>query len=399
MLQFERSEYDQRIARARARLVEQGLAAILLFAPESHYYLTGYDTEGFVFFQCVVLTADARAPVLLTRRPDLEQARLTSIIEDVRIWYDREDANPAQDLRAILAELGLEGERIGIELDNYGLTGASHARVTTALASFATLVDASVLVRGLRIIKSPAELVYVRRAGELADQALLAQIAAAGPGVPEGEVHAAGHAAIYIGGGDVAASPPVLGAGERALLVRASTGFGTLAALDQLTLEFAASYRRYHACLMRTVAIGGASARQSDMFAATRDALQAMTEAVAPGRPLGEIDDAHRRVFDTRGYGHARLAACGYSLGATYAPNWMDVPPMLYSGNPLPAEPGMVLFLHAILADASSGYAMSAGYTVVVGPGGAEHLSRLPVDYAICKGPGGFRRWAAGLET
>jgi Xaa-Pro dipeptidase len=397
MLQFERSEYATRIAAARRLLAERDLAAILLFAPESHYYLTGYDTGGFVFFQCVVLTADARSPVLLTRRPDLEQARITSIIEDVRIWYDKEGADPAEELRAILAELGLAGARIGIELNNYGLTGASHARVVAAMSGFASLIDASDLVRRLRVIKSPAELAYVRRAGELADDALRAQVAAAGPGIHEGEVHAAGHAAIYLGGGDVAASGPVLGAGERALLARASTGFGTLKAVDQLTLEFGAAYRHYHACLMRTVAIGEASDRQRDMFEATRDALAAMTEAVKPGRPLGEIDDAHRRVYDGRGYGHARFAACGYSLGATYKPNWMDVPPMLYSGNPMPAAPGMVLFLHAILADSRTGFAMSGGYTVIVGEKGPEKLSRIPLDYAVCKGPGGFKRWAASL--
>jgi Xaa-Pro dipeptidase len=397
MLQFERLEYETRLQAARRSLHDRGLAAILLFAPESHYYLTGYDTAGYVFFQCVVLTADARKPVLLTRRPDLEQARITSIIDDVRIWYDKEGGNPAIDLRDLAAELGLKGERIGIELATYGLTGANYVRVAAAFEGFATLVDASDVVRHLRIIKSPAELTYVRRAAELADQGLIAQIAAAGPGVHEGEVHAAGHAAIYLGGGDVAACGPVLGAGERALLSRSSTGFGVLKPVDQLTLEFAGAYRHYHACLMRTLAIGEASERQRDMFDATREALAAMTEAIKPGRPLGEVDDAHRRVYDARGYAHARYSACGYSLGATYSPNWMDVPPMLYSGNPWPATEGMVLFLHAILADASTGYAMSAGYTVIVGKAGAEMLSKVPVEYAVCQGTGGFRGWAKGV--
>ena len=104
--------------------------------------------------------------------------------------------------------------------------------------------------------------------------------------------------------------------------------------VDQLTMEFAASYRHYCACLMRTIAIGKANDTQRRMFEVTRDALAAMTEAARPGRPLGEIDDAHRRVYDEAGYGHARMAACGYSLGALYRPTWMDVPPMLYSGNP-----------------------------------------------------------------
>ncbi|MEZ5924149.1 MAG: Xaa-Pro peptidase family protein [Hyphomicrobiaceae bacterium] len=397
MLQFERHEYEARLDAARRAMRELGLAGMLLFAPESHYYLTGYDTGGYVFFQCLVLTADGRKPVLLTRRPDLEQARITSIIEDVRLWYDTEGGNPAVDLRELCAELKLMGEKIGIELDNYGLTGANHARVAAAFAGFATLIDASALVRHLRIIKSPAEQAYVRRAAALADASLLAQIAAAGPGVPEGEVHAAGHAAIYLEGGDVAAAGPVLGAGERALLSRTSTGFGVLKPVDQLTLEFAGAYRHYHACLMRTLAIGEATARQRDMFEATREALAAMTEAIVVGRPLGEIDDAHRRVYDARGYAHARYSACGYSLGATYSPNWMDVPPMLYSGNPWPAAEGMVLFLHAILMDASTGYAMSAGYTVIVGAKGPEVLSQVPVEYQVCTGTAGFRGWAKGV--
>src|SRR3712207_5573260 len=57
-LHFAVEEFDGRVARARAALRRDGLAAILLFAQESHFYLTGFDTSGFVFFQCAVLTAD-----------------------------------------------------------------------------------------------------------------------------------------------------------------------------------------------------------------------------------------------------------------------------------------------------------------------------------------------------
>src|SRR5260370_4387753 len=100
---------------------------------------------------------------------------------------------------------------------------------------------------------------------------------------------------------------------------------------------------------MRTVARGKGNHRRRAMFEATRDALAAMTEAVRPGRPLGGIDDAHRRVFDVAGYGTLRLGACGYSLGATFRPAWMDGPAMIYSGNPPPAPPGVVLFPPTLL--------------------------------------------------
>jgi Xaa-Pro dipeptidase len=384
-LHFSREEYAQRLAQARRRLSERGLDALLLFAQESHYYLTGFDTNGYVFFQCAVLTTEDDAITLLTRRPDVEQARRTSIMEDIRVWYDTEGANPAHDLKALLADKGLQGKRLGIELATYGLTAANYVRVKEALDGWCELVDASDVVRSLRVVKSPAELAYVRRAAALADEALAAMQEAARPGAFEGDIMAAGQGAIFRGGGDMPASGPVLGSGDRALLLRNSTGARYLDAQDQLTIEFAAVYRRYHACLMRTWPIGVDRPQQRRMYDVTREALQAMTAAAAPGCRLGEIDEAHRRVYDAAGFGQARMAACGYALGATYRPNWMDVPPMLYAGNPTLAQPGMVLFMHAILVDAPANLAMSLGHTVVITDTGREVLSQHPLTYHVCR--------------
>jgi Xaa-Pro dipeptidase len=226
----------------------------------------------------------------------------------------------------------------------------------------------------------------VRRAAALADEALTVMRATARPGTFEGDIMAAGQGAIFRGGGDMPASGPVLGSGDRALLVRNSTGSRYLDAQDQLTIEFAAVYRRYHACLMQTLPIGEDQPQQRRMYDVTREALHAMTEAATPGRPLGVIDEAHRQVYDAAGFGHARMAACGYALGATYRPNWMDVPPMLYAGNAMEARPGMVLFMHAILVDAPANLAMSLGHTVVITDMGREVLTRHPLDYYVCRG-------------
>ena len=91
MLPFPREEHLSRQVRLRAALREKGQDAMLVFSQESLYWLTGYDTGGFVFFQCAVVTADERPIVLLTRRPDLFQARQTSTIEDIRIWWDADE--------------------------------------------------------------------------------------------------------------------------------------------------------------------------------------------------------------------------------------------------------------------------------------------------------------------
>ena len=382
-MHFDRAEFEERIARARGLLRDRGLSALLIFAQESHYYLTGYDSTGYLFFQAALLCAADEPVVLLTRRPDLQQARETSVITDIRIWYNAAEANPALELRAILEEKGLAGQRVGIELETYGLTGAAHEQVRRAMAGWCQLEDASDLVRGLRAVKSPAEIAYVRQSARLADDALLAMLEASKPGVLDTTVTAAGLSVILEGGGDVPPAGPLVNAGPRALYGRSVCGAHRIGDVDQVTIEFAASFHRYTACLMRTAVVGRSSPYQEEMFTIVTEALTAMTEAARPGRPLGEIDDAHRRVFDAAGHRLNRYSACGYSLGATYRPSWMDVPPMLYSGNRAPARSGMVLFLHAMLPDTERGFAMSAGYTILITSTGCEVLSQAPLEFPL----------------
>ena len=377
-LHFEPGEFERRCQAARRALAAEGLDALLMFRQESMYYLTGYDTFGYVFFQCLVLTADGRQ-VLLTRAPDRRQAEQTSTLADIRVWVDAPDADPALELRAILDELGLRGGRLGVEYEAYGLTARNGKRLEAALAGFAATADASLLVTRLRLVKSAAEIAYVRRAAELADAALDAALPLAAPGGEEAQILAAMQGAIFAAGGDDPANEFIIGSGPQALLCRYHSGRRRLDAQDQLTLEWAGTYRHYHAAMMRTLPIGRLPARQKEMHALAVEALLAVEAALAPGATVGGAFDAHARVFDAAGLGRARMNACGYSLGAVFAPNWMDWP-MLYHGNPVTVAPGMVFFCHMILFDDSSGLAMSLGRTSLIGAGGAEPLSARGLD-------------------
>ncbi|WP_217808140.1 M24 family metallopeptidase [Oceanibacterium hippocampi] len=381
VLHFERTELAARQDATCRAMRAQGLDALLLFRQESLFYLTGFDTFGYVYFQCIVLTADG-SMTLLTRAPDLRQARHTSVIEDIRIWEDRAGSDPAGALQAILAEKGLKGARVGIELEAYGLTGRNWEAVRTRLDGFCRLEDASDLVSRLRLVKSPAEIAYVRRAAELADRAYDRAVELAAPGADEGTILAAMQGAVFEGGGDYPGNEFIIGSGEGALLCRYFTGRRKLDPKDQLTLEWAGVYRRYHAAMMRTVLVGKASQRQRDMHAACAEALEACEAALRPGRPIGEVFDAHARVLDGRGYRAHRLNACGYAMGTTFAPNWMDWP-MFYTGNPEPAAPGMAFFLHMILMDSDHGEAMTLGHSVLVTESGTERLSRSSLELVV----------------
>lgn len=382
-IHFNEAELAGRRGRTAAAMQEAGLDGLLVFRQESMYWLTGYDTFGYVWFQCLYLGADGTM-FLLTRAPDLRQARFTSVIPEdrVHIWTDREGADPVAELKALLEREGCRGKRLGVEWESYGLNARNGFRLKDTMDGFATLEDASYLVSGLRLVKSEAELVYVRRAGELADAAWDKAVRLAKPGAFEGDILAAMQGAIYRGGGDDPANEQIIGSGPGALMCRYFTGRRTLEARDQLTLEFAGVYRHYHAALMRTIVVGQPHPKHVSMHAAARDALLACEEALRPGRPVGEVFDAHARILDDAGLSQHRLNACGYSMGTTFAPNWMDWP-MLYRGNPVVAEPGMVFFIHIIIFDSDDGLAMTLARTSVVTETGSESISKASLDLVV----------------
>ena len=87
--------------------------------------------------------------------------------------------------------------------------------------------------------------------------------------------------------------------------------------------------------------------------------------------------DAHARTLTRAGYEGHFLNACGYTMGATYPPTWMDWP-MLYTGNPQVLAPGMVFFAHMILLNSDTGLGMSLGETAIVTTEGCEPVTHAP---------------------
>ncbi|WP_267549999.1 Xaa-Pro peptidase family protein [Rhizobium rhizogenes] len=378
-LHFERSEFDARLARLLARMQEEKLDAMLLFAQESMYWLTGYDTFGYCFFQTLVVKADG-SMTLLTRSADLRQAQLTSVITDIHIWVDRLNADPTLDLKELLADLDLLGTRIGVEYDTHGMTGRIARLLDHQLASFGQIVDASYLVSRLRLTKSTAEIAHIERAAALADDALDAALSLIKPGADEADILAAMQGAVFSGGGDYPANEFIIGSGAEALLCRYKSGRRKLDAEDQLTLEWAGVDAHYHAAMMRTVVIGTASHRHRELYSACLETLQAIETILKPGHTFGDVFDMHAKIMDERGLARHRLNACGYSLGARFSPSWMEHE-MFHMGNPQEIEENTSLFVHMIIMDSDSGTAMTLGQTYLTTSQGPRALSRHPLEF------------------
>ena len=260
-IHFTKEEFLERKSKVIAKLKKENLDGLLMFRQESMYWLTGYDTFGYVYFQSLILTSKGDL-ILLTRAPDLRQAQNTSIIKDIRIWMDKDNANPADELKNILSELGLEKSNLGVEYEAYGLTGRNAIRLNNSLENFASLNDKSELISYLRITKSPTEIVYVKKAAELADDAMEEVWKYAHAGQDEAKILAEMQGVIFKGGGDYPANEFIIGSGKNALLCRYQSEKRKLDEIDQLSLEWAGTYKHYHSALFRTIPIGKVNDKQ-----------------------------------------------------------------------------------------------------------------------------------------
>ena len=380
-LHFSKEEFKSRKSKVLKSIKEKNLDALLMFRQESMYWLTGYDTFGYVFFQTLVLDKDGNT-ILLTRAPDMRQAQNTSNIEDIRIWIDKDGSNPTDDLKIILNELSLKGKKIGIEYEAYGMTGRNALRLNKSLENYCKVEDKSELISELRVIKSDEEIVYVRKAAELADNALDQAWKHTKAGVSEAKILAEMQKAVLEGGGDYPANEYIIGSGHNALLCRYQAEKRSLSNQDQLSIEWAGTYKHYHSAMFRTIPIGRADPKHIKMHEACLEALKNCENKLKPGNKIGEVFDIHAKTFDDLGYKKARMNACGYSLGSTFSPNWMDWP-MLYTGNPYEIQSGNIFFMHMILMDSNNQLAMNLGETYLVTDKGNERLGKRKLDLVI----------------
>jgi len=380
-LHFTAEEFFKRKHDVLKSMKEQNLDALLMFRQESMYWLTGYDTFGYVFFQTLILDQKGNT-ILLTRAPDLRQAQNTSNIKDIRIWVDKDQSNPTEDLKVILNELNLKGKKVGIEYEAYGMTGRNALRLNKSLEGYCEVEDQSELITKHRVIKSTEEIVYVKKAAELADKALDEAWKYTKAGASEAKILAEMQKAVLEGGGDYPANEYIIGSGPNALLCRYQAEKRNLSNIDQLSLEWAGTFKHYHSAMFRTIPIGAADQKHIKMHEACVEALNNCAKNMIPGKTAGNIFDIHAKTFDDLGYNKARMNACGYSLGSTFSPNWMDWP-MLYTGNPYVIQPGNVFFMHMILMDSDSNLAMNLGETYLVTENGNERLGKQKLDLVV----------------
>lgn len=379
---FDRAEYASRLRRTRAAMRAAGLDALLVFHQEHMFYLAGYDQIGYWVYQVLIVPAADEPMTAVVRKVDELLVRGGGVVEDVRVWLDDATRDPAQQTADILAERGLlRGRRLGLERKSHALLPYYYDLLREALRG-AELVDASDLITELRLVKSAAEIEYMRRAGEVMDAGVRAAWETLRPGVRECEVHAAVTAAMYRAGGEHPSVAPPMGSGPRTLTqTHGAATTREVRAGDPFLLEVGGCVRRYHAVCMRTASMGPPAAPVRSLHEAIRAATDAGLAAIKPGVPTADVA---RVVHDGLArHGHSRRGQhVGYGIGLGYPPTWIDSL-RIKETDPHVLREGMTFLFHAGLLAPEGDVYVALGDPVLVTATGYERLTRLPRELTV----------------
>jgi Xaa-Pro dipeptidase len=379
---FSQDEYLDRQQRTRTELRALVLDALLLFKIEDMYWLCGYESDGFCIFGCMLIGTDGGL-THLARPADLGNLAFTSICDDLRVSPDTAKSTRAEHIKDMLVAKGLQGKKVGIQVDTMGLTPRLFLEIRETLAGWCDLVVVPDFIRELRLIKSPKELDYVRKAGEIMGTVMDKVIEATHPDAFEGDIYATFYGTLFRLDADLPAHIPPCGSGTSALNLRYTSGRKHVLENDQVTLELGLAYRRYHVACMCVVLTGPEiEERHLKRHAASVAALEAVQARMRPGRTVGDLYDAYRGTLEEFGEKDAVLTVCGYTMGAAWPPTWMEQP-LIYEGNPTVLRENMTFFTHMILNDRNSGLSMAVGEQGIVTEGAPEIITHAPREPVV----------------
>jgi Xaa-Pro dipeptidase len=369
---FPAAEFEARCARLRALLDQADIAAAVFTGPENIFYLTGQQTPGYYTFQALIFPV-VGAPRFLLRQLELANFLRNSFVADYVTYGD--GVTPAGLLADTLSDMGLAGQRIGIEKGGWFLPIGFYEALSARLPH---LGDATGLVERLRRVKSPAELAALEASARQADAGIAAGLAAVRAGVSENDVVAAMMHAAIAAGAEYMGMEPLVSSGPRSGVPHATWRRRWLERGDAVFLEMSGCHDRYHAGLMRTAWLGKPPPLARALEATVQAALQAVLDAAKPGATCAALHRAAQRVIDEAGMTDRYRKRTGYSLGISFAPDWGEWQVLsLFDGVDVPLEPGMCFHVPTALREYGV-FTVGLSESIVITDGGCRILGNIP---------------------
>ena len=377
---FPKSEYDRRIAQTKQSMVAKGFELIICQDPANMNWLTGFDGWSFYTPQAVLLHLEEEAPIWFGRPQDAKAAHITTDMPPENITTFSETLihhpteHPYDDLAALIKERGWASDRIGVELDAHYYAARAHAHLSNGLPN-ARINDTEQLVNWERLVKSDAELAYMREAGQIVSAVMNRAIEKVAPGVPEYEIIAEVYHAQVIGVegryGNYSSLCPLIQVGEGTSTPHLTWSEHPLPNDTLVMMELGGARHHYQAPLTRTLYLGRPPADVTKLTATIVEGVDAALEVARPGVTCEAVEAVWQKVLNRNGY--QKESRVGYSIGVNYPPDWGERTASLRPGDKTVLQSGMCFHFQSGVWLESIGAAVSEPF--VVTENGGERLS------------------------
>ncbi len=385
---FKPEEFARRLAETKSRMDIAGLDLIICQDPANMGWLTGFDGWSFYVPQAVLIHISESAPLWFGREQDARAALITTDIPADNIIGFSEPLihhpieHPFDELAALIRNRGWEKARIGVELDAHYYTARAHSHLVKGLPK-AALLDSKELVNWARLVKSDAELVYMREAGVICTATMQATLDKIAPGVPQYEVIADVYHAQVTGidgkFGDYTSLCPLIQVGEGTSTPHLTWSDAPLPDNTLIMMEIAAARRHYHAPLTRTIHLGAPPAEIAELAKVIVEGVDVALEMAKPGVTAEAVETAWQAVLNRNGY--KKESRAGYSIGINYPPDWGEHTVSLRPGDTTELQAGMCFhFQSGVWLDAF-GAAVSEPF--IVTDSGGERLCDAPRELIV----------------
>jgi len=374
-LPFGLDELRGRVARVEASLRQLNLDGAIITGPENIYYLTGNPVSG----PMALILRPGEAPHLVADEYDEYNIAAYSWIESTT--YFQVGAGWVDPAAAVWR--AASARRVGVDAKSSALSVAAYERLREALPGTLTLVPTTA-VEDQRLVKSPAELEYIRRAAGVAVNAMRSAVHTVQPGGTENDVAAEIYRTSILAGGEHLASQPYVKAGPRAWVTHGRWEGRRIESGDLVLIELAGCVKRYHAALMRSVTCGPPGPRITEVGDAVLASLHEALAALQPGVPASAVDHAYRQTIAKAGLDRYNRHSLGYSIGIAFAPGWGE--PELFQISPSERRPireGMTFHLVPSVTIPGEVGHVACSATVAVRPDGPEVLTEFPRELVV----------------
>lgn len=340
-LDFTRDEFAARRQAVQSAMAGAGIDWLLLFHPVSIHWLTGSDAKSYQSFQCLLVSATSDRLAIFTRESERNEFEADALVDEVLTWGGSIPEDPVAVFQRVAEGKGLRAKRVGMEIPAYYLHPLHHERLKAWFGP-ALCHDSTSLVGDLKMVKSAAEIAYIREAARIADIAMVRLQESLAIGQSELEAAGVVYGSLLGSGSGLAASTMNVVSGERSAFSHGAPTHRRFAAGDSVNVEYGATFKRYTSTIGRQFCIGEPSARLREVYATVRQAADACIAAIRDGVPAVVPHEAAAKVIADAGLDRYRVHTSGYGLAPGFPPSWGEAVG-LFGGNPYTLRAGMVV--------------------------------------------------------